>query len=207
MGMANVFRQNGLKGYYGLRCIDKVLVDGMEKLELNLHDFQLALVKPALEGRNTIICAPTGSGKTFVAMEAIKHHVAGPNRKYVAFVVNTVSLVEQQESRLGRYLPESVVVSSVCGSNPDISLPSVLGGADVVVLTAQVLLNSLGKNKPAGEECGACAAEEKELSISQFSLLIFDECHHTTKDHPYNEIMRWYMREKTEVRYIALAYF
>ena len=166
----------------------------MEKQELKLRDYQVDLVKPALEGKNTIICAPTGSGKTFVAMEAIKHHVASPNRKYVAFIVNTVSLVEQQESCLGRYLPESVAVSSVCGSNPDTSLPSVLEGTDVVVLTAQVLLNSLKKNKEEG------SAGEKELSISHFSLLVFDECHHTTKEHPYNEIMRWYMQRKMKVR-------
>jgi superfamily II DNA or RNA helicase len=45
----------------------------MEKQELKLRDYQVELVQPALDGKNTIICAPTGRGKTFVAMEAIKH--------------------------------------------------------------------------------------------------------------------------------------
>ena len=181
--------------------LGKVLVDGMEKQELKLRDYQLELVKPALEGKNTIICAPTGSGKTFVAMEAIKQHVTNPDRKYVAFIVNTVSLVEQQESRLDQYLPDSVNVSSVCGSNPDISLPSVLEDTHVVVLTAQVLLNSLKKDKQATEEG---VAVEKETSISQFSLLVFDECHHTTKEHPYNDIMRWYRKKKFEVWHMSV---
>ena len=176
--------------------LGKVLVDGMEKLDLKLHDYQRELVQPLLDGKNTIICAPTGSGKTFVAMEAIKRHVTLPNRKSVAFIVNTVSLVEQQESCLQRYLPESVDVSSLCGSNPDVSLASFLEDNHVVVLTAQVLVNALEKDK---EETGAGVAQEKEVTISQFSLLVFDECHHTNKDHPYNEIMRWYMRTKFEV--------
>ena len=170
-----------------------MLVDGMEKQELKLREYQDELVKPALEGMNTIICAPTGSGKTFVAMEAIKHHVTKRDPKYVVFIVNTVSLVEQQETRLQQYLPEPVEVSSVCGSNPDVSLLSVLKENDVVVVTAQVLLNAL-KKKPASEG----VPNEKHVSISQFSLLVFDECHHTTKEHPYNEIMRWYMTEKYE---------
>ena len=174
--------------------LGKMLVDGMEKQELKLREYQDKLVKPALEGMNTIICAPTGSGKTFVAMEAIKHHVTKRDRKYVVFIVNTVSLVEQQETRLQQYLPEPVEVSSVCGSNPDVSLPSVLKENDVVVVTAQVLLNAL-KKKQASEEG---VPNEKHVSISQFSLLVFDECHHTTKEHPYNEIMRWYMTEKYE---------
>ena len=175
--------------------LGKMLVDGMEKQELKLREDQVELVKPALKGMNTIICAPTGSGKTFVAMEAIKHHVVKPDRKYVVFIVNTVSLVEQQETRLQQYLPESVEVSSVCGSNPDVSLPSVLKENHVVVVTAQVLVNAL-RTKQASEED---VPNEKHVSISQFSLLVFDECHHTTKEHPYNEIMRWYMTKKYEV--------
>ena len=171
-----------------------MLVDGMEKRELILRDDQHELVKPALEGKNTIICAPTGSGKTFVAMEAIKQHVSKPDRKYVVFIVNTVSLVEQQETRLQQYLPEGAKVTSVCGSNPDVSLPSELKENHVVVLTAQVLLNALKKKQITDEG----VPDEKHVSISQFSLLVFDECHHTTKEHPYNEIMRWYMTEKFE---------
>lgn len=187
-------------GWFGLKHnnmiynLGKMLVDGMEKQELKLREYQEELVKPALKGKNTIICAPTGSGKTFVAMEAIKHHVAKSDRKYVVFIVNTLSLVEQQETCLQKYLPEPVDVSSVCGSNQDMSLPSVLEENDVVVVTAQVLLNALRKKRTSEDG----VQDEKHVSISQFALLVFDECHHTTKEHPYNEIMRWYMKEKYE---------
>ncbi|XP_028414975.1 probable ATP-dependent RNA helicase DDX58 [Dendronephthya gigantea] len=171
----------------------EILVDGMEKQELKLREYQLELAKPALEGRNSIICAPTGSGKTFVAMEVIKHITAKPDHKFVAFIVNTVSLVEQQQSYLERYLPYSVSISSACGSYQDIHLPTILKENNVVVMTAQLLLNCL-KKKPAVDE----EDHSGGVKISQFSLLVFDECHHTTKDHPYNEIMRWYLRHKFE---------
>ena len=48
-----------------------------------------------------------------------------------------------------------------------------------MVVTAQVLLNALKK---------------KEIdSIKQFSMIVFDECHHTDNYHRFNEIMSLYM--------------
>lgn len=191
-----------MKCYPIYKFVDgEVLVDGMEKQELKLREYQLELAKPALEGRNSIICAPTGSGKTFVAMEVIKHIMAEPDHKFVVFIVNTVSLVEQQQSNLERYLPDSVSISSACGSYQDINLLSILESNNVVVLTAQLLLNALKNLVVDGQD------SSEGVKISQFSLFVFDECHHTTKDHPYNEIMRWYLREKFEVIFLQYIYF
>lgn len=52
----------------------------------------------------------------------------------------------------------------------------------MLVLTAQILVNAL---------------DQKEIDgICQFSLLVFDECHHTNQQHPFNCIMHHYMAVK-----------
>ncbi|XP_070534569.1 uncharacterized protein [Ptychodera flava] len=62
--------------------------------------YQMELVEPVFEGKNTIICAPTGSGKTITALYIMQRHLTKgftantPNR--IVFLVNQRPLVEQQ---------------------------------------------------------------------------------------------------------------
>ena len=65
----------------------------------------------------------------------------------------------------------------------NLSLKNIVELNDVVVMTPQILLNAL---------------DSGELpSLSVFTLLIFDECHHTRKHYPYNDILsRYYVDEK-----------
>ncbi|XP_031552444.1 uncharacterized protein LOC116289637 [Actinia tenebrosa] len=49
--------------------------ENLYKRDLKLRNYQIELAGPALEGKNCIICAPTNSGKTFVAMEITKRHL------------------------------------------------------------------------------------------------------------------------------------
>lgn len=50
---------------------------------------------------------------------------------------------------------------------------------DVVVVTAQIVVNSLQQ-----------ASAGSRIDITDIDLLIMDECHHANLDHPYNNIMR-----------------
>ncbi|VBB30566.1 unnamed protein product [Acanthocheilonema viteae] len=95
-------------------------VEDAESIELRLY--QQELVETACRGVNTIICAPTGSGKTVVAAHIILEHFRARNIKNkpsrVAMLVPTIPLVEQQCIMLNRYLRKTFWVDGMSGSEP-----------------------------------------------------------------------------------------
>ncbi|EDO44279.1 predicted protein, partial [Nematostella vectensis] len=150
---------------------------------LKLRKYQEELAEPAIQGYNTVICAPTNSGKTFVAMEIAKQHLdKHSDHAKVIFIVSTQNLVLQQRQRFEAYLSNYAVCDISGVNSTEIPLKFLLKANDVVVLTAQILLNAL-QNKN----------ELSSISLSDLSLLIFDECHHTNKNHSYNKIMHQYI--------------
>uniref|UniRef100_A0A4W4HNL3 RNA helicase n=1 Tax=Electrophorus electricus TaxID=8005 RepID=A0A4W4HNL3_ELEEL len=158
-----------------------------------LHDYQMEVALPALEGKNIIICLPTGSGKTRVAVYITKQHLESRRRMgqpgKVVVLVNKVPLVEQHyKAEFGKFLKHQYSVERVSGdSQLKISFPQVIEKNDIIICTAQILENSLAKAKN-GDEDG--------IKLSQFTLMVIDECHHTQKGGVYNHIMIRYLKQK-----------
>ncbi|KAM7076069.1 antiviral innate immune response receptor RIG-I isoform 3-T3 [Ciconia maguari] len=151
------------------------------------RSYQTELAQPAVSGKNTLICAPTGSGKTLVALLICEHHFqntpAGRKAK-VVFLATKVPVYEQQTTVFRQHFERSgYSVQGISGETvANVSVEKVIQDSDIIVLTPQILVNSI---------------EEGILSsLSIFTLMIFDECHNTTGNHPYNVLMTRYLEQK-----------
>ncbi|XP_033098903.1 probable ATP-dependent RNA helicase DDX58 [Anneissia japonica] len=145
-----------------------------EIIEIELRDYQKELSQHAVQGKNTVVVAPAGSGKTVVGVYIAKMHlangmIASNNKpKKIAFLVNKVPLVKQQQDQFKKYMSTSKVigVSGETGSTM-MEIKSLLKDRDVIVMTAQILVNALDNTD----------SNKQRLDISDFSMIIMDECH------------------------------
>jgi len=72
-------------------------------------------------------------------------------------------------------------VTGMCG-DMEMSVCWLIENHDIVVMTAQILVNALQSGEVP--------------SLEMLSLILFDECHNTTGKHPYNNIMTRYLDTK-----------
>ncbi|CAL8273211.1 unnamed protein product [Lota lota] len=155
--------------------------------DLQLRRYQEEVVERAVKGENIIIWLPTGGGKTRAAVYVAKRHLETTPRAKVVVLVNKVHLVAQHFTKefdpaLGRQY-KLVQVSGDCEEKDFFS--AVLEESDLVICTAQILENAL-----------ANPDEDRHAELSDITLLIIDECHHTHKEEVYNKIMRRYLGRK-----------
>ncbi|PIO58327.1 hypothetical protein TELCIR_20241, partial [Teladorsagia circumcincta] len=96
-----------------------------------------------MNGINTIIAAPTGSGKTVVAVNIIKSHldknrISGRMAKVLFMTPNTV-ILDQQADCLRKFLGHRYQVLAVRGSD-NIPLREIIAAKDVIVATPQLIV-------------------------------------------------------------------
>uniref|UniRef100_A0A8C9ZK19 RNA helicase n=1 Tax=Sander lucioperca TaxID=283035 RepID=A0A8C9ZK19_SANLU len=206
----DILRKTGHKDLYELTggkfCLSEPLLcitypeaaaGGPEKADIVLRDYQKDVARPALEGENIIICLPTGSGKTRVAVYITKKHLdrrraEGCSGKVVV-LVNKVPLVEQHYSaEFLPFLKPSYKVERVSGDcQLKISFTEIVKNNDVIICTAQILENFLERSNNG---------EDEGVKLSDLTLIVIDECHHTQKGEVYNHIMMRYLMQKHKNR-------
>ena len=152
-----------------------------------IRKYQHELAAPGFNGKNYVICAPTGSGKTLVAALIIENHfkIKGRKNAKVLFVVKTQQLAHQQKNKLLEYI-NGIQVIEITGEGESgiyLTLPQV----DVVVCTSGKLRSELIGGK---------------MSITDCSLLMLDECHHTIGVDPFAEIMEHYLVDKQKEKIV-----
>ncbi|KAK6185597.1 hypothetical protein SNE40_007797 [Patella caerulea] len=169
----------------GVSNLEKTDGASEESNDLPMRAYQYELSEVAIRGENTVICAPTGSGKTRVARYIVYNHLnsASGDRRKVVFLGKTTSLVNQQAKTFQQYLTNYRIQHVQGESDLSVQVNLILSHCDILVLTPQILYNHL--------------RDGKIKSLSEFSLLILDECHNTRKGEPFNKLMKMYLKAKT----------
>jgi len=106
---------------------------------IQLRDYQKELAEPGIEGHNLIICAPTGSGKTYTAgyiCQQRRLQAQSEGRRFRAvFIVCIRNLITQQNDALGHIVGTDIIR----GADDKLSLSILFHHFDIIVATAQVL--------------------------------------------------------------------
>ncbi|KAM9457128.1 ATP-dependent RNA helicase DHX58 [Clarias gariepinus] len=155
--------------------------------EISLRPYQQEVIQAALRGENSIIWLPTGGGKTRAAVYVAKEHIETHANAKVAVLVNKVHLVDQHfKNEFRPFLGNSVKMVAISGESSEKDFFGyVVRDTSLVICTAQILENALINKE-----------ETKNVKLTDFTLLIIDECHHTHKEAVYNKIMARYVRQK-----------
>ena len=130
---------------------------------------QAATIPAALEGRDVMACAQTGSGKTaaFVLpiLQGLQAPVQGAKRRITALVLvptrELAAQVGQEFSMLARHMATPALVATVFGGvSINTQMMGLRGGADVVVATPGRLLDLIAHNA---------------LTLAEVRTLVLDE--------------------------------
>ncbi|NXA55708.1 DHX58 helicase, partial [Nothocercus julius] len=153
---------------------------------MELRDYQWEVITPALGGENSIVWLPTGAGKTRAAVHVCRRHLQSRPRAKVAVLVNKVHLVDQHAKNEFHVLQDTFSIAAISGdSDQRFCFAWMVKQNDIVICTAQILQNALVSTE-----------EDVHVELTDFSLLVIDECHHTQKDAVYNKIMLNYLQRK-----------
>lgn len=165
----------------------------LPELTLRPKTYQRDIFLKCLE-QNTIVYLGTGLGKTFIVVMYIQDprtdEQIQSNRK-VVFMAPTQDLIKQQAEYINKQVCYTCKVycgqTSHCGEHIDhwdrIIWEKELKTVDILFMTPQIFASAISTNT---------------LDWSQFSALIFDECHHSyssrnqSSGHPYSQILAHY---------------
>ena len=150
--------------------------------------YQLEAADEALSG-SMMLVLPTAAGKTVVAWMVIADRLES-NDGWVLMVAPTVALVEQHLRGIELALSERTTVNpiSVTGQNPVAKRTALWGSSRLVVATPQVVRNDVIR--------GA-------LDLSDCSLLVVDEAHHSTGNHAMAQVGDLYLSQASEQLVLA----
>ncbi|KAL7560687.1 hypothetical protein ACA910_021424 [Epithemia clementina (nom. ined.)] len=148
-----------------------------------LRPYQVESVEKA-KCQNTIVCLPTGLGKTLIAARLIEHYLKQYPHLKIGFLVPTRPLVEQQSEYCTKHCRNAhgnqVIVQRLVGEEQaswdERMWKDAISKCNVMLGTASIFQKAF--------------VTDKYMKLSQFSLLVFDECHNAIGNSPMAAVMR-----------------
>ncbi|XP_019480331.1 PREDICTED: Fanconi anemia group M protein isoform X1 [Hipposideros armiger] len=155
-----------------------------------VRDYQLHIARAALFC-NTLVCLPTGLGKTFIAAVVMYNFYRWYPSGKVVFMAPTKPLVTQQIEACYRVMgiPQPHM-AEMTGSTQAFIRKEIWSSKRVLFLTPQVMINDLSR--------GACPAAE-------IKCLVIDEAHKALGNYAYCQVVRELVKYTNHFRILALS--
>ncbi|XP_045443513.1 Fanconi anemia group M protein isoform X2 [Pipistrellus kuhlii] len=155
-----------------------------------VRDYQLHIARAALFC-NTLVCLPTGLGKTFIAAVVMYNFYRWFPSGKVVFMAPTKPLVTQQIEACYRVMgiPQPHM-AEMTGSTQAFTRKEIWHNRRVIFLTPQVMVNDLSR--------GACPAAE-------IKCLVIDEAHKALGNYAYCQVVRELIKYTNHFRILALS--
>lgn len=138
-----------------------------QQFKYPLHDFQKWSIESTVEQNHTLVCAPTGTGKSLCAEFAIDFfHSKGKKSIYCSPIK---SLSNQKFYDFTQKYPH-ISVGLITGdikTNPN---------ADVLIMTTEILLNKLYQIRSASYKVNTSTSFDMDIE-TELACVIFDEIH------------------------------
>ncbi|XP_061699193.1 Fanconi anemia group M protein isoform X2 [Syngnathoides biaculeatus] len=155
-----------------------------------LREYQLNISKAALF-QNTLVCLPTGLGKTFIAAVVMYNFYRWYPSGKIVFMAPTKPLVAQQIEACYKVMgiPQGHM-AELTGSTAANRRQEVWRSKRVFFLTPQVMMNDLSRD--------TCPAR-------QVKCLVIDEAHKALGNHAYCQVIRQLSSQTLQFRVLALS--
>ncbi len=138
-----------------------------EKYPYPLHIFQKYTAEAIIEGHHVLVCAPTGSGKTFGGEFSIDYFVS--KGKKVIYTTPIKALSNQKFYDFTHKYPQYSIglITGDIKTNPD---------ADCLIMTTEILLNKLYQINSNTKQASSSVSFDMDIQ-NELACVIFDEVH------------------------------
>ncbi len=182
--MVNELVQQGTPEYFTHRLMKKDCIE-FRLYQNNIHE--------SAKSKNTLVILPTALGKTIIAILVSAEFLYNYRSKRILIMAPTKPLVAQHMCSFFSVLniPEDGI-AVVTGKNLPPTRTAIWNQKEIrlVFATPEVVKNDIVENR---------------LSLSEFSLLVFDEAHRAVKDYAYTSIARYYIQQSSHPVILAMT--